>query len=90
MADVPRVFSGNSDISDSEARMLAAEAFQDVPNGPPDVVADVLREILAAKTESARLGLILPEAPDEQLMAIRSWSKRLGPVGQLAKSILSK
>lgn len=86
----PAIFAGNSEISDSEARMLASEAFQTVPNGPPDAVEAILREILAAKTECARLGLRLPEGPEEQTAAIVSWSRRAGPVGHIAKTILSQ
>ena len=86
----PAIFAGNSEISDSEARMLASEAFQTVPNGPPDAVEAILREILAAKTECARLGLRLPDGPEEQTAAIVSWSRRAGPVGHIAKTILSQ
>lgn len=88
--DVPSVFGGNSDLSDSEARMLASEAFQMIPNSSSDVIISVLHEILSAYTEAAKLGLSLPQSPEEQVKSLMTLSKRAGPVGDLAKQILSR
>jgi hypothetical protein len=88
--EVPSVFSGNSYVSDSEARMLAAEAFQLIPNGSPEVIISTLKEILNAYTETSKLGLQLPSSPDEQVLQLKTLSKRTGPVGELAKKILSR
>lgn len=88
--EVPSVFGGNSDLSDSEARMLASEAFQMIPNGSTDVIISVLHEILSAYTEASKLGLSLPQSPEEQVKSLMTLSKRAGPVGDLAKQILSR
>ena len=87
----PSVFGGNAEVTDMEARQIAQEAFQTVPLGAqPEAVAEVLKEILAARNEAARLGLNLPEAPEEQKQNIKHWSKRSGPAAILAKTILSR
>lgn len=87
------IFSGNADLSDSEARMLASEAFQSVPTAAaaaaPEAV-DILREILSARMECQRLGLKLPEAPEDQVSAIKKWSRTVGPAAEIAKNILSR
>lgn len=81
----------NANVSEDEARLLAQEAFQTVSTKASIEAATlVLRDVLAARTEANRLGLNLPEMADEQLDAIRYWSRAGGPAGQLAKSILSR
>jgi hypothetical protein len=89
-SDLPDVFAGNSEITDSEARMLASEAFQMVPNAAPEVVIDTLREILAAYTEAKKVGLALPPSPEEQLNSLHLLSRKSGTVAELAKSILGR
>lgn len=88
--ELPPVFGGNVNISDSEARTLAAEAFQVVPNGSNELIVSTLREILAAYTEASKLGLALPQSPDEQVSALKTLSRRSGQAGELAKNILSR
>jgi hypothetical protein len=88
--ELPSVFGGNVNISDSEARTLAAEAFQVVPNGSNELIVSTLREILAAYTEASKVGLALPQSPDEQLSALKTLSRRSGQAGELAKNILSR
>lgn len=74
-----------------EAMMLAREALQSLSaDGPEAVAIAVLREILAARTEAARLGLKLPEAPFEQASAIRTWASRNGVAANIANTILSR
>jgi len=87
--DIPSVFGGNADVSDSEARMLAAEAFQ-IPSGTDDVLVISLREILAAYTEARKAGLVLPGSPDEQVKILKSLARRSGQIGELSKSILGR
>jgi len=79
------------DVSDSEALMLAQEAVQIVPTkGSPEVIINVLREILAARTEASHLGITLPFMP-EQKESIKFWTNSShSAAAAIAKSILSR
>lgn len=81
----------NEDLA-PEAMMLAREALQPLSADVPEAAAaEVLREILAARTEAARLGLSLPEMPSEQASAVRAWAaKAPGVAGQLAQTLMSR
>lgn len=74
---------------DEETMMLAREALQSI-HGSADTVTSTLREILAARTEAARLNFKLPQVPEEQLLALKHWSVQGGTAGSLASSILSR
>lgn len=89
-SEVPSIFGGNSDVSDSEARMLASEAFQQVPTGSDEIISGTLREILAAYTEARKSGLTLPPSPTEQVTRLKALAKTSGTVAELAKNILNR
>jgi hypothetical protein len=74
---------------DEETMMLAREALQSV-HGSEETVTSTLREILAARTEAARLNFKLPQVPEEQMLALKHWSVKGGTAGSLAVSILSR
>ena len=74
---------------DEETMMLAREALQSI-HGSVDTVTSTLREILAARTEAARLSFKLPQVPEEQMLALKHWSVQGGTAGSLANSILSR
>ena len=74
-----------------EAMMLAREALQPVSASmDPEAAAVILREILAARTEAARMDLKLPPLPSDQEAGLRHWAKSVTTAGALAKNILSR
>lgn len=73
-----------------EGTFLAREALQTVPmSGAPDI--EGLRDILAARTEAAKIGLTLPQIPEEQKVALQYWSNS-GNIraAAIANSILTR
>jgi len=91
MHDEQRAFVPKSDVSLSDSRTLATEAFQQVPcDMDRKNAAVLLREILAARTEAAHLGLNLGYSSDEQVSDLKYWSSKAGPEADLATAILSR
>lgn len=91
MHDEKRSFVPKSDVSLSDSRTLATEAFQQVPRDMDRKNAAVLlREILAARTEAASLGLNLGYSSDDQVADLKYWSSKAGPEADLASAILSR
>ena len=91
MHDEQRAFVPKRDVSLSDSRTLATEAFQQVPRDMDRKNAAVLlREILAARTEAAHLGLNLGYSSDEQVSDLKYWSSKAGPEADLATAILSR
>jgi hypothetical protein len=89
--DQQRKFVPKSDISLTDSHSLALEAFQNVPKDLDRQNAIVLlREILSARTESAKLGLDLPSISDDQVSDLEFWASKSGTESDLAKSILSR
>ena len=82
----------NSDgVAESEFRMLAQEALQNLPTDCNSETATIiLRDILAAYTEAARIDLQLPEMPKEQAAAIEYWAKSKKPANEIANLLLSR
>lgn len=70
--------------------LLARESMQAVPMRSAGDAAIVLREILAARTEAAKLGLSMPQMPEDQLSNVRYWASTNGHAADLAKSVLSR
>lgn len=89
---VPKVKrTSHSLYTDPEAMMLARDALQYVdPRMPREIAETMLRDIVAAQTEAARLGLSLPSSSDEQVHALNHWTSVGGRVGQLAETALSR
>lgn len=80
-----------ADAMTPEAMQIAREAMQVVdPRMPADVAVDLLREVLAARTEAMQTGIQLPEASDDQLAAFKYWSGQRGRAAELAQVILSR
>ena len=91
MHEEKRSFVPTSDVSLSDSRTLATEAFQPVPRDMDRQNASVLlREILAARTEAAHIGLNLGYSSDEQVADLKYWSAKAGPEAELAAAILSR
>lgn len=84
----------SSEMKDNELRQLAQEAMQSVPTqGPmatPESITAVLREILAARTEAAQVGLKLGPMDPVQKESIETIAKQHGKAGEIAKTILSR
>ncbi len=82
----------NENISAEEAMMLGREAQQMVPRTSSVETATVtLREILAARTEAATVGLALPPMSPEQRESVQYWANHAGEkVSSIAKTILSR
>lgn len=79
------------DCTAEESNMLVREALQDVPRGEAHDAAMVLREILHARTEAAKVGVQVPEIPEEQRAAIKSWAASgQQPAADIANVILSR
>lgn len=79
-------------VSDSEVRMLAQEALQTLSTTcDAESANSVLREILAARTEAARIGLEVPSLTEDQLKAIKFWSNsKAFKTSTIAKTLLSR
>lgn len=78
------------DIS-NETRMLAREALQTVSTrGKPDV--ETLREILAARTEAAKLNVTMPSIPEDQKAALKFWASNdtHEAAAKIARTILAR
>jgi hypothetical protein len=83
------VSQGRSFSEDAETSMLAREAMQAVSTTNVDI--EGLRDILAARTEAAQLGITLPEMSREQKEGLDFWaSSRNTQASSLAKTILSR
>lgn len=78
-------------FTDPEAMMLARDALQFIdPRMPSDVGASMLRDMVAAQTEAARLGIELPSMSEEHIAALQQWASRKDRAGQLAATALSR
>lgn len=78
-------------ILDDEERVIARDAFQTLPmKAAEEEAVMILREILAARTESAHRSITLPEMPDDQLRSIKHWASQVGPASKIAMSILDR
>lgn len=74
-----------------EANMLVREALQDVPTSDVNDAAMVLREVLHARTEGAKLRVQMPEVPQEQRISIKHWAvSGQQPAADIASVILSR
>ncbi len=91
MHEEKRSFVPKSNVSISDSRTIAMEAFQQVPRDMDrDNAVVLLREILAARTEAALIGLDLGEPSEDQVDDLKFWSTMAGPEAEVATAILSR
>jgi hypothetical protein len=87
----PAILTWSADVTEQEARSLAREAFQQVPQTySPDFAEDTLRGISDALLECAKFGVNLPEMPEEQRNNLLFWSKSKTKAAEIAKQILNR
>lgn len=87
----PAILTWSSDVTEQEARSLARDAFQQVPQTySPDFAEDTLRGISDALLECAKVGVHLPEMPEEQRENLLFWSNTKTKAAEIAKQILNR
>jgi len=78
-------------ILDDEERIIARDAFQVIPiKATSEEALLILRDVLAARTESAHRSIVLPEMPQDQMASIKHWASQQGPAAKIAISILER
>jgi hypothetical protein len=83
--------SWSSDVTEQEARSLARDAFQPVPQSySPEVAEDALKGISEALLECAKVGVKLPEMAPEQMSDLLFWSKSKTNAAAIAKQIINR